>query len=81
MSEAATELGVTNHVIRRLIHDRVLAAEQVVPGAPYQIKASDLRDDRITAAIRRRTVSRPAAKRTSNFPSYSMRRGTMNVSS
>jgi len=53
MSEAATDLGVTNHVIRRLIHDRVLAAEQVVPGAPYQIKADDLRDDRVAAALKR----------------------------
>jgi excisionase family DNA binding protein len=51
MSEAAAELGVTNHVIRRLIHDRILAAEQVIPGAPYQIKASDLRDDRVAAAL------------------------------
>jgi excisionase family DNA binding protein len=56
MSEAATELGVTNHVIRRLIHDRVLAAEQVVAGAPYQIKASDLRDERIVAAVERRAA-------------------------
>ena len=38
MSEAATRLGVTNHVIRRLIKNRVLSAEQVVPGAPYQIR-------------------------------------------
>ena len=51
MSEAAAKLGVTNHVIRRLIKDRVLAAEQVVPGAPYQIRAADLQDDRIAAAI------------------------------
>jgi excisionase family DNA binding protein len=51
MSEAAAELGVTNHVIRRLIHDRILVAEQVVPGAPYQIKASDLRDDRVAATL------------------------------
>jgi excisionase family DNA binding protein len=56
MSEAATELGVTNHVIRRLIHDRVLAAEQVVAGAPYQIKASDLRDERIVAAIKQKAA-------------------------
>ena len=53
MSEAAMELGVTNHVIRRLIHDRVLAAEQVVPGAPFQIKAADLRGDRVTATMKR----------------------------
>ncbi|MEI8342919.1 MAG: recombinase family protein, partial [Verrucomicrobiota bacterium] len=53
MSEAATALGVTSHTIRRLIKDRVLAAEQVVPGAPYQIRASDLQDERLTNAIRR----------------------------
>jgi excisionase family DNA binding protein len=53
MTEAATQLGVTNHRIRRLIKDRVLAAEQVVPGAPYQIRASDLQDERVIVAVRR----------------------------
>lgn len=53
MTEAATQLGVTNHRIRRLIKDRVLAAEQVVPGAPYQICASDLQDERVIAAVAR----------------------------
>src|SRR5215207_9323632 len=53
MSEAATLLGVTHHRIRRLIKDGILAAEQVVPGAPYQIRAADLRDERVTAAIGR----------------------------
>jgi excisionase family DNA binding protein len=51
MSEAATTLGVSRHRIRRLIKDGTLAAEQVVPGAPYQIRASDLRHERVTAAI------------------------------
>ena len=54
MSEAAAKLGVTNHRIRRLIKDRVLAAEQVVPGAPYQIRASNLQDERVIAAIGRK---------------------------
>ena len=54
MSEAATELGVTNHRIRRLIKDGILPAEQVVPGAPYQIRACDLQDERMTAAIGRK---------------------------
>jgi excisionase family DNA binding protein len=53
MTEAATQLGVTNHRIRRLIKERVLAAEQVVPGAPYQIRACDLEDERVIAAIGR----------------------------
>jgi DNA invertase Pin-like site-specific DNA recombinase len=54
MSEAAAALGVTNHVVRQFIRDRILAAEQVVPGAPYQIRAADLDDERITAALARR---------------------------
>ena len=51
MLEAARALGVTSHVIRRLIKGSVLAAEQVVPRAPYQIRAADLQDPRIAAAL------------------------------
>jgi excisionase family DNA binding protein len=54
MSEAATKLGVTNHQIRRLLKERVLAAEQVVAGAPYQIRAHDLQDERVIAALARK---------------------------
>jgi excisionase family DNA binding protein len=54
MSEAAQLLGVTNHVIRRLIKDGVLAAEQVVAGAPYQIRTSDLHNDSVTSALARK---------------------------
>ena len=53
MTEAAMVLGVTNHRIRRLIKDGTLTAEQVVPGAPYQIRAADLREDRVILAIKR----------------------------
>jgi excisionase family DNA binding protein len=53
MSEGASLLGVTRHRIRRLIKDGILAAVQVVPGAPYQIRATDLRDERVTTAIGR----------------------------
>jgi len=54
MSEAATRLGVTNHVIRRLIKNRVLSAEQVVPGAPYQIRSTDLQDEQVITAAGRK---------------------------
>jgi excisionase family DNA binding protein len=53
MSEAATTLGVTHHRIRRLIKDGILPAEQVVPGAPHQIRAEDLQQERVAAAIER----------------------------
>jgi excisionase family DNA binding protein len=51
MSEAAAILGVTNHRIRRLIKDGILAAEQVVPRAPYQIRLRDVQEDRVLAAL------------------------------
>ena len=54
MTEAAKLLGVTNHVIRRLIKEGILAAQQVVPNAPYQIRACDLQNDSVTAAIARK---------------------------
>lgn len=57
MSQAAAKLGVTNHHIRRLIKSGLLPAEQVVPCAPYQIRASDLMDQKIIDASTR--TSRP----------------------
>jgi excisionase family DNA binding protein len=54
MSEAAAKLGVSNHQIRRLIKEGLLPAEQVVFDAPYQIKASDLQDERVAAALARK---------------------------
>ena len=71
MSEAAAKLGVTSHRIRRLIKDGILPAEQVVPRAPYQIRASDLLDQTIIEAAAR--TARPcridAANQISMFSS------------
>jgi excisionase family DNA binding protein len=53
MSEAAATLGVSHHRIRRLIKDGILPAEQVVTGAPHQIRAADLQHERVVAAIER----------------------------
>ena len=54
MTEAAAALSVTNHRIRHLIKTKVLPAEQVVPGAPYQIRADDLASVPVQAAITRK---------------------------
>lgn len=54
MTEAAKALGVTNHTIRRLIKAGILAAVQLVPGAPYQIRADDLMSETIKAAVSRK---------------------------
>ena len=53
MSEAAAKIGVNNHRIRRLIKEGLLRAEQVVPRAPYQIRASDLLDQTVIDAAAR----------------------------
>ena len=57
MREAAAKLDVSHHQIRRLIKEGVLLAQQVVPDAPYQIRATDLHDERVTSALARK--SRP----------------------
>ncbi|WP_186094283.1 recombinase family protein [Burkholderia gladioli] len=54
MSEAAKALGVTHYMIRRLINDKILPAEQVMPDAPWQIRASDLRSEAVTVALTRK---------------------------
>ncbi len=53
MSEAAAKLGVNNHRIRRLIKDGLLHAEQVVPRAPFQIRAADLLNLQVIEAVAR----------------------------
>jgi DNA invertase Pin-like site-specific DNA recombinase len=64
MSEAAAALGVSQYRIRRLIKDGTLPSEQVVPDAPHQIRASDLQDDRVAAAIGR--TARPCRSESPN---------------
>jgi hypothetical protein len=58
MSDAAARLGVSPTKIRCFIKNGILAAEQIVRGAPYQIRASDLEDERIKADLARRIPRR-----------------------
>ena len=53
-STAAAALRVTSHTIRRLIKSGVLPAVQVVPGAPYQIRADDLELESVKSAMARK---------------------------
>jgi hypothetical protein len=54
MLEAARKLAVSCHVIRRLIRDGVLRAQQVMSEAPWQILAHDLERREVREALRRR---------------------------
>lgn len=55
MTEAAERLGVGNGIIRRLLRSKVLAAEQVVPRAPHQIRAADLERPEVIQAAKSRS--------------------------
>lgn len=58
MSEAATHLGVSAHVIRKMIGDKTLPARQVVIDAPWQILITDLEQPEVKAFLsNRRTRS------------------------
>src|SRR5271166_1126346 len=53
-TEAAAALRTTSHTIRRVIKSGVLPAVQVVPGAPYQIRADDLASESVKSAMARK---------------------------
>jgi DNA invertase Pin-like site-specific DNA recombinase len=54
LSEAATHLGVSHHQVRKLIKAGILTTEQVMPDAPHQIRASDLQQKTVAAALKRK---------------------------
>ncbi len=66
MSEAAEKLGVTAHVIRKLIADGVLPAKQHVFDAPWQIYATDLEKPMVRDAIHRRRLRKGRPCRNDN---------------
>jgi DNA invertase Pin-like site-specific DNA recombinase len=54
LSEAATHLGVSHHQVRKLIKAGILTTDQVMPDAPHQIRASDLQQKTVAAALKRK---------------------------
>jgi DNA invertase Pin-like site-specific DNA recombinase len=54
MLEAARTLEVTRHVVRNLIRAGVVPARQVMPDAPWQIRAADLNRAEVRQALRSR---------------------------
>lgn len=64
MRDAAKTLGVSNHVIYRLIESGLLPASQVMPDAPWQIRAEDLHTSGVKHALaNRRSIQRPCRVR------------------
>ncbi len=57
--EAAERLRVSAHFVRRLIRDNILAAHQVVKGAPWEIAPAHLSTDAVADAVANRRRRRP----------------------
>lgn len=68
MLEAAAKLGVSCHVIRKLIREGILPAKQYVFDAPWQIQAADLERSEVQKALRtrRKQAGRPCRNFTDN---------------
>jgi len=63
LEEAATQLGISENSVRKLIKDEILAAKQIVPCAPWQIHSGALTSTKVLNAAmdfkkRRRGVPR-----------------------
>jgi hypothetical protein len=69
--KAAAKLSVSNHQIHRLIKEGPLAAEQAVFDATWKIRASDLKAERLIAALARNGRPCPAISKTSDRLSFS----------
>ncbi len=50
LTEAGGKLRVNHHLIRRLIQQGVLPAQQASPKAPWRIRAADLLEEKVVAA-------------------------------
>lgn len=59
MFQAAQQLGVTSHVIRKMIQLGILAASQVMPDAPWQIRTADLDLPAVREFLTRRRPGAP----------------------
>jgi excisionase family DNA binding protein len=51
LEQAAAYLGVSTTSVRRLIQQKVVAAIQVIPGAPFQIRREDLESPDVVRAL------------------------------
>lgn len=51
--EASERLGITRHFLRRLMHEGVLKAQQVVKCAPWQIRVEDVDAPAVAEALQR----------------------------
>jgi hypothetical protein len=54
LRDAAAKLGVSHHQVRKLVKAGACSSEQIMPGAPHQIRAADLESEQVIAALKRK---------------------------
>jgi DNA invertase Pin-like site-specific DNA recombinase len=54
LRDAAAKLGVSHHQVRKLVKAGICSSEQIMPGAPHQIRAADLESEHVIAALKRK---------------------------
>jgi DNA invertase Pin-like site-specific DNA recombinase len=54
LRDAAAQLGVSHHQVRKLIKAGILNSEQIIPDAPHQIRAADLASEQVVAALKQK---------------------------
>jgi DNA invertase Pin-like site-specific DNA recombinase len=54
LRDAAAKLGVSHHQVRKLVKAGIVSSEQIMPGAPHQIRAADLESEQVIAALKRK---------------------------
>ena len=59
LQEAAASLDVSASVVARLLHRGILPGRQVVPYAPWTIRAADLQEPAVQEYVRRNCSVRP----------------------
>ncbi len=54
LRDAATKLSVSHHQVRKLVKAGIFSSEQIMPGAPHQIRAADIESEQVIAALKRK---------------------------
>jgi DNA invertase Pin-like site-specific DNA recombinase len=54
LRDAAAQLGVSHHQVRKLIKAGILNSEQIMPDAPHQIRTADLASEQVAAALKQK---------------------------
>ena len=72
LAEAADRLRVSRHVVRKLIRQGLIPARQAVAKAPWRIRAVDLQDEGVAAAVAKAGTSPAPGPSQRELPMFSI---------